>query len=117
MHRCSVTLIASSNRFLAIVLPTLTLCTHTLLALSFALPGNEQYRASWSLTYNVIAAGASILGLIGAVRVSRIYALFPILSLSYLVVVVVSLKAGCCFVRTKARPVSQVGSSENLADM
>lgn len=57
------------NRFLAIVLPTLTFFTHTLLALSFALPGTEQYRAFWSLVFNVIAAGASILGFIGAVRV------------------------------------------------
>jgi hypothetical protein len=59
------------SRFLAILLPALTLCTHTLLALSFALPGSEQYRAFWSLSYNVVAAGASILGLVGAVRVSR----------------------------------------------
>jgi hypothetical protein len=56
-------------RFLAIVLPTLTFFTHTLLALSFALPGTEQYRAFWSLVFNVVAAGASVLGLIGAVRV------------------------------------------------
>jgi hypothetical protein len=58
-------------RFLAILLPTLTLCTHTLLALSFLLPGTEQYRAIWSLVFNVVAASASILGLIGAVRVSQ----------------------------------------------
>jgi len=58
----------SQTRFLAIVLPTLTFFTHTLLALSFALPGTEQYRAFWSLVFNVIAAGASILGFIGAVR-------------------------------------------------
>ncbi|EAT79621.2 hypothetical protein SNOG_12821 [Parastagonospora nodorum SN15] len=58
----------AQTRFLAIVLPTLTLCTHTLLAFSFALPGSEQYRAFWSLVYNSLAACASILGLIGAVR-------------------------------------------------
>jgi hypothetical protein len=58
------------SRFLAILLPALTLCTHTLLVLSFALPGSEQYRALWSLSYNVAAAGASMLGLVGAVRVS-----------------------------------------------
>ncbi|KAH7408687.1 hypothetical protein DE146DRAFT_675694 [Phaeosphaeria sp. MPI-PUGE-AT-0046c] len=56
------------TRFLAIVLPTLTFFTHTLLALSSALPGTEQYRAFWSLIFNVIAAGASVLGLVGAVR-------------------------------------------------
>ncbi|KAF2821405.1 hypothetical protein CC86DRAFT_448870 [Ophiobolus disseminans] len=58
----------AQTRFLAILLPSLTLCTHTLLALSFILPGSEQYRAYWSLSYNVIAAGASVAGLIGAVR-------------------------------------------------
>ncbi|KAL5115361.1 hypothetical protein ACEQ8H_006737 [Pleosporales sp. CAS-2024a] len=56
------------TRFLAMVLPTLTLCTHTLLAISFALPGSEPSRAFWSLIYNVFAAGASILGMIGAIR-------------------------------------------------
>lgn len=60
-------------RFLAIVLPTLTFCTHILLAVSFALPGTEQYRAFWSLVFNVIAAGASVLGLIGAVRVRHMH--------------------------------------------
>ncbi|KAF2030745.1 hypothetical protein EK21DRAFT_100228 [Setomelanomma holmii] len=56
----------TQTRFLAILLPGLTLCTHTLLALSFALPGSEQ--AFWSFVYNVFAAGASILGLMGAVK-------------------------------------------------
>ncbi|KAH7076164.1 hypothetical protein FB567DRAFT_608837 [Paraphoma chrysanthemicola] len=56
----------SQTRFLAILLPALTLCTHTLLALSFALPGSEQ--AFWSFVYNLCAAGASIFGLFGAVK-------------------------------------------------
>ncbi|KAL1796384.1 hypothetical protein ACET3X_004924 [Alternaria dauci] len=55
-------------RFLAIVLPSLTLCTHTLLALSFLLPGSDLERASFSISYNVLAGSASILGLVGAVR-------------------------------------------------
>jgi hypothetical protein len=58
-----------SHSFLATILPILTLCTHTLLALSFALPGSDQYHAFWSLVYNVLAAGSSMLGLIGAIRV------------------------------------------------
>ena len=79
-------LLTSHDRFLAIVLPTLTLCTHTLLAFSFALPGSEQYRAFWSLVYNSLAACASILGLIGAVRVS------------------IRPTASPCFTRTAFRP-------------
>lgn len=67
----------TASRFLAIILPSLTLCTHTLLALSFALPGNEQRTVYWSLGYNVAASGASVLGLVGAVRVSRRYPLHP----------------------------------------
>lgn len=59
------------SRFLAIVLPSLTLCTHTLLALSFLLPGSDLDRASFSISYNVLAGSASILGLLGAVRVSQ----------------------------------------------
>lgn len=59
----------ANSRFLAIVLPSLTICTHTLLALSFALPDTlPEYRAFWSLAYNILAAGSSILGLIGALR-------------------------------------------------
>lgn len=58
------------HRFLAIVLPALTLSTHLLLSLSFALPGAEQTWAFWSLIYNGLAAFASVLGLIGALRVS-----------------------------------------------
>ncbi|KAI4690976.1 uncharacterized protein J4E88_002450 [Alternaria novae-zelandiae] len=57
-------------RFLAVVLPSLTLCTHTLLALSFLLPGSDPNRAVFSITYNAIAGSASILGLVGAIRVS-----------------------------------------------
>ncbi|KAF2995587.1 hypothetical protein E8E13_004650 [Curvularia kusanoi] len=56
------------TRFLAIILPALTLSTHLLLSLSFALPGTEQTWAFWSLSYNGLAAIASVLGLIGAVR-------------------------------------------------
>jgi hypothetical protein len=62
----------SDARLLAIVLPSLTLCTHTLLALSFILPGADLDRAYFSVVYNVLAACASILGLIGAVRVSTL---------------------------------------------
>ena len=58
------------NRFLAIILPALTLSTHLLLSLSFALPGDDQTWAFWSLIYNGLAAFASVLGLIGALRVS-----------------------------------------------
>jgi hypothetical protein len=60
----------SFTRFLAIILPALTLSTHLLLSLSLALPGDEQAWAFWSLSYNGLAALASVLGLIGAVRVS-----------------------------------------------
>lgn len=56
-------------RFLAVVLPILTLLTHLLLCTSFALPGNDSTFAFWSLVYNVLAASASILGLVGAIRV------------------------------------------------
>jgi hypothetical protein len=56
------------TRFLAIILPALTLSTHLLLSLSLALPGDEQAWAFWSLSYNGLAALASVLGLIGAVR-------------------------------------------------
>ncbi|KAF1938304.1 hypothetical protein EJ02DRAFT_457987 [Clathrospora elynae] len=55
-------------RFLAIVLPALTLCTHTLLALSFILPSANPDRALFSITYNLLAGSASILGLVGAIR-------------------------------------------------
>lgn len=58
----------SQTRFLAIVLPGLTLCTHLLLALSFALPGAAPDRAFFSLIYNVVAVGASLLGLMGAIK-------------------------------------------------
>ncbi|KAF1831443.1 hypothetical protein BDW02DRAFT_591119 [Decorospora gaudefroyi] len=58
----------SQTRFLAIVLPTLTLCTHTLLALSFLLPGADLDRAFLSVIYNVMAGSASILGLVGAIK-------------------------------------------------
>jgi hypothetical protein len=57
--------------FLAIVLPALTLSTHVLLSLSFALPADDQARAFVSLVYNGLAALASVLGLFGAVRVSK----------------------------------------------
>jgi hypothetical protein len=53
------------------VLPSLTLCTHTLLALSFILPGADLDRAVFSVVYNVLAGTASIFGIIGAVRVSK----------------------------------------------
>jgi hypothetical protein len=56
------------TRFLAIVLPALTLSTHVLLSLSFALPADDQARAFVSLVYNGLAALASVLGLFGAVR-------------------------------------------------
>lgn len=59
------------SRFLAIVLPALSLSTHLLLSLSFALPGDDQTWASWSLIYNGLAAVVSVLGLVGAVRVSH----------------------------------------------
>ncbi|KAF1927426.1 uncharacterized protein M421DRAFT_421835 [Didymella exigua CBS 183.55] len=58
----------TQTRFLAIILPALTLSTHLLLSLSFALPGNDKTWAFWSLTYNGLAAWASVLGLIGALR-------------------------------------------------
>lgn len=58
------------NRFLAIILPALTLSTHLLLSLSFALPGDDQTWAFWSLMYNGLAAFSSVLGLVGALRVS-----------------------------------------------
>ncbi|KAH7374253.1 hypothetical protein BKA66DRAFT_422721 [Pyrenochaeta sp. MPI-SDFR-AT-0127] len=60
----------SQVRFLAIVLPGLTVSTHILLALSFALPGSDigRDRALLSLMYNVLAGSASILGLVGAIR-------------------------------------------------
>lgn len=58
-------------RFLAIILPILTLATHLLLSVSFALPGHDGTWAFWSLSYNGLAACASVLGLIGALRVSN----------------------------------------------
>lgn len=64
--------VLTRDRFLAIVLPALTLSTHLLLSLSFALPGDDKTWAFWSLTYNGLAAVASVLGLVGAVRVSSL---------------------------------------------
>jgi hypothetical protein len=64
-------LTSQTCRFLAILLPSLTLCTHTLLALSFVLPGADLDRAVFSVAYNVLAGTASIFGIIGAVRVSK----------------------------------------------
>jgi hypothetical protein len=55
-------------RFLAIVLPSLTLCTHTLLVLSAILPGADITCAFFTLAYNALAGSASILGLVGAIR-------------------------------------------------
>lgn len=58
----------TQTRFLAIILPALTLSTHLLLSLSFALPGDDQTWAFWSLVYNGLAAFSSVLGLVGALR-------------------------------------------------
>lgn len=63
------------SRFLAVVLPSLTLCTHALLALSFLLPGSDLDRACFPIVYNVIAGSASILGVVGAMKVSHSLAL------------------------------------------
>lgn len=83
------------TRFLAIVLPTLTFFTHSLLALSSALPGTEPYRAFWSLIYNVIAASTSVLGLIGAVRVIpsfvSAYTLTHTVSLSFVTLALINI--------------------------
>ncbi|KAH9867857.1 hypothetical protein IAQ61_007161 [Plenodomus lingam] len=77
----------SQTRFLAIVLPALTLCTHTLLALSSILPGSDPDRAFFSLVYNFLAVCASILGLLGAVRLLpslvSIYTLVHTITLSF----------------------------------
>ncbi|KAF9691591.1 hypothetical protein EKO04_010283 [Ascochyta lentis] len=58
----------AQTRFLAIILPALTLSTHLLLSLSSTLPGDDRTWAFWSLVYNGTAALASVLGLVGAVR-------------------------------------------------
>lgn len=58
----------AQTRFLAIILPTLTLCTHLLLALSSVLPSSDPERALFALVYNGLAASASVLGLLGAIR-------------------------------------------------
>ncbi|KAG9189660.1 hypothetical protein G6011_06528 [Alternaria panax] len=82
-------------RFLAIVLPSLTLCTHTLLALSFLLPGSDLDRASFSVSYNVLAGSASILGMIGAIRlIPRLmsaYTLVHAITLSFVTIALVNL--------------------------
>ncbi|KAF1847560.1 uncharacterized protein K460DRAFT_402907 [Cucurbitaria berberidis CBS 394.84] len=75
----------AQTRFLAIVLPGLTLCTHILLALSFALPGAAPDHAFSSFLYNVFAAGASILGVVGAVK------LIPSLVSAYMVMHTITL--------------------------
>ncbi|KAF2844874.1 hypothetical protein T440DRAFT_473088 [Plenodomus tracheiphilus IPT5] len=84
----------SQTRFLAIVLPTLTLCTHTLLALSSVLPGSDPDRACFSLLYNALAAGASILGLLGAIRLVpslvSIYTLIHTTTLSFATIALVN---------------------------
>ncbi|CAG5179240.1 uncharacterized protein ALTATR162_LOCUS9103 [Alternaria atra] len=85
----------SQIRFLAIVLPALTLCTHTLLALSFLLPGSDLDRASFSVTYNVLAGSASILGLLGAIRlIPRLVSAYTIVhatTLSFVTIALVNL--------------------------
>ncbi|RYO16199.1 hypothetical protein AA0111_g11464 [Alternaria arborescens] len=82
-------------RFLAIVLPSLTLCTHTLLALSFLLPGSDLDRASFSISYNVLAGSASILGLLGAVRLLpslvSAYTIIHATTLSFVTIALVNL--------------------------
>ncbi|UPX21270.1 uncharacterized protein EKO05_0011461 [Ascochyta rabiei] len=59
----------AQTRFLAIILPALTLSTHLLLSLSSALPGYDRTWPFWSLVYNGTASLASVLGLVGAIRV------------------------------------------------
>ncbi|KAF1357718.1 hypothetical protein EJ07DRAFT_127525 [Lizonia empirigonia] len=81
-------------RFLAIILPALTLSTHLLLSLSFALPGDSQTWAFWSLMYNGTAAFASILGLVGAVRLLpklvSVYTLVHTTTLSFVTLALVN---------------------------
>lgn len=55
-------------RSLALVLPILTLCTHTMLALSSAWNRPDHNRPPYMLAYNSLAASASILGFLGAVK-------------------------------------------------
>ncbi|KAH8704575.1 hypothetical protein GQ44DRAFT_716536 [Phaeosphaeriaceae sp. PMI808] len=82
------------TRLLAIVLPILTMSTHILLALSIAIPGGEPNHTSWSLSYNVLAAGASMVGLIGAVKLIpnfvSAYTLTHMLTLSFVTLAPVS---------------------------
>ncbi|KAI4912021.1 hypothetical protein J4E90_006840 [Alternaria incomplexa] len=82
-------------RFLAVVLPSLTLCTHTLLALSFLLPGSDPNRAVFSITYNAIAGSASILGLVGAIRLLprlvSAYTIVHAITLSFVTIALVNL--------------------------
>ncbi|KAF2126112.1 hypothetical protein P153DRAFT_323159 [Dothidotthia symphoricarpi CBS 119687] len=83
------------TRFLAVLLPVLTLSTHLLLCTSFALPDNDPTRAFWSFVYNVLAASASILGLIGAVRfIPRLvsaYIFFHTTTLSFVTLALVNI--------------------------
>lgn len=87
----------SQVRFLALVLPGLTVSTHILLALSFALPGSDlgRDRASFSLIYNVLAGGASLLGLVGATRLIpslvSAYTIVHTITLSFVNVALVSI--------------------------
>ncbi|KAI4955857.1 hypothetical protein J4E91_000064 [Alternaria rosae] len=82
-------------RFLAVVLPSLTLCTHTLLALSFLLPGSDPNRAVFSITYNAIAGSASMLGLVGAIwllpRLVSAYTIVHAITLSFVTIALVNL--------------------------
>lgn len=71
------------------MLPCLTFCTHSLLALSFILPGSDLDDAYLSVAYNVLACCASILGLVGAIRVS-LPSFAPLLVRLLVMVVVVS---------------------------
>ncbi|EMD93067.1 hypothetical protein COCC4DRAFT_169700 [Bipolaris maydis ATCC 48331] len=85
----------SQMRFLAIVLPVLTFCAHGLLAMSFALPGSDLDSAYFPITYNLLACGASILGLVGALRASpslvSAYTLLHTMTLSFLTIAIVNL--------------------------
>ncbi|ORY15118.1 hypothetical protein BCR34DRAFT_189118 [Clohesyomyces aquaticus] len=65
----------SPSRWLAIALSSLTIVTHTLLVV-FALhihnaAGSLESGASWFVVYNAVAAGAGILGVMGALKMNR----------------------------------------------
>ncbi|OAL48217.1 hypothetical protein IQ07DRAFT_589042 [Pyrenochaeta sp. DS3sAY3a] len=84
-------------RFLAVTLPGLTLCTHIMLGLFFILQIAPPDRAHFSLSYNILAAGASIAGLVGAIRcipsLVSAYTLIHTITLSFVTLALVDIIA------------------------